>query len=195
MKTIRISIAALLLTATTALPSAAQQISRNKAWREAAKREARQLRAERQSADSVEHLKAADALARGEFVLEADRLRLKHGEEGTVGSTTNFVALHDGMATIQVSPSYSGGGSNGVGGITVEGTVSGIERSIDKQGAHHLTMNVSGTGVSAQAAIDLSAGNAGASATIIPNFNSFTMTPTGRIAPFAESTVFKGWAL
>ena len=72
MKTIRISIAALLLTATTALLSAAQQISRNKAWREAAKREARQLRAERQSADSVEHLKAADALARGEFVLEAD---------------------------------------------------------------------------------------------------------------------------
>lgn len=195
MKTIRISIAALLLTAITALPSAAQQISRNKVWREAAKREARQLRAERQSADSVEHLKAADALANGEFVLEADRLRLKHGEEGTVGSTTNFVALHDGIATIQVSPSYSGGGPNGVGGITVEGAVSGLERSIDKQGVCHLTMNVSGTGVSAQVAIDLSAGNAGASATIIPNFNSFTMTLIGRIVPFAESTVFKGRAL
>lgn len=195
MKTFRISVAALLLAATTAVPVTAQTQSRNKAWAQAAKHEARRLKAERLRADSLDFGKAAAALDHGEFVFEADRLRLKHGEQGEVDPTTNFIALHDGQATIQVSPSYNGGGPNGVGGITVEGTPSNIRHTVDKRSNHHYTMNVSGVGVSAQVAIDLGGGGCNASATVSPNFNSFTITVVGRLVPFAESDVFKGSAL
>lgn len=195
MKTFRISVAVLLLTATAAVPVTAQTQSRNKAWREAAKQEARRLKAEQRAVDSLDFLKAVAALDQGEFVLEAERLRLKHGQEGIVSTTTNFIALHDGQATIQVSPSYSGGGPNGVGGITVEGTPSNTVHSIDKRGNHHYAISVTGTGVSAQVTIDLAEGACNATATVSPNFNSFTTTLIGRLVPFAESDVFKGRAL
>lgn len=99
-------------------------------------------RQERHLMDSIVHIKAENALQRKEFVLESDELTLKHGEHGYVNSTTNFIALHDGRATVQISPFQSGGGPNGVGGITVEGTPTGLKMETDKKGITRLSMNV-----------------------------------------------------
>lgn len=103
-------------------------------------------RQERHLMDSIVHIKAENALQRKEFVLESDELTLKHGEHGYVNSTTNFIALHDGRATVQISPFQSGGGPNGVGGITVEGTPTGLKMETDKKGITRLSMNVTGNG-------------------------------------------------
>ena len=135
-------------------------------------------RQERHLMDSIVHIKAENALQRKEFVLESDELTLKHGEHGYVNSTTNFIALHDGRATVQISPFQSGGGPNGVGGITVEGTPTGL--------------NVTGNGISAQVTVTLSPSDNRATATIIPNFNSLNVTLDGQLVPFKESSVFKG---
>lgn len=99
-------------------------------------------RQERHLMDSIVHIKAENALQRKEFVLESDELTLKHGEHGYVNCTTNFIALHDGRATVQISPFQSGGGPNGVGGITVEGTPTGLKMETDKKGITRLSMNV-----------------------------------------------------
>lgn len=142
--------------------------------------------------DSIVHIKAENALQRKEFVLESDELTLKHGEHGYVNSTTNFIALHDGRATVQISPFQSGGGPNGVGCITVEGTPTGLKMETDKKGITRLSMNVTGNGISAQVTVTLSPSDNRATATIIPNFNSLNVTLDGQLVPFKESSVFKG---
>ena len=149
-------------------------------------------RQERHLMDSIVHKKAENALQRKEFVLESDELTLKHGEHGYVNSTTNFIALHDGRATVQISPFQSGGGPNGVGGITVEGTPTGLKMETDKKGITRLSMNVTGNGISAQVTVTLSPSDNRATATIIPNFNSLNVTLDGQLVPFKESSVFKG---
>ena len=126
-----------------------------------------------------------------EFVLESDELTLKHGEHGYVNSTTNFIALHDGRATVQISPFQSGGGPNGVGGITVEGTPTGLKMETDKKGITRLSMNVTGNGISAQVTVTLSP------RTTVPQQRlsqfQFSQCYIGRqLVPFKESSVFKG---
>lgn len=93
-------------------------------------------RQERHLMDSIVHIKAENALQRKEFVLESDELTLKHGEHGYVNSTTNFIALHDGRATVQISPFQSGGGPNGVGGYHSGRHSDRIENG-NRQERHH----------------------------------------------------------
>lgn len=164
-------------------------------WKDSVETARAMARQEQQLMDSLHHAKAAYALQSLEFVLESDELTLKHGERGYVNSTTNFIALHKGKATIQISPFYSASGPNGVGGITVEGTPSGLKIKTDKKGFIHLTMNVLGSGLSAQITLSLNPSDHRATATVLPNFNSFKVTLDGKLVPFAESTVFKGSSL
>ena len=174
----------------------AQEGKKSELWQWKDSIEAARLRArqERHLIDSVAHAKAVNALQRREFVLESDELTLKHGERGYVNSTTNFVALHDGKATVQISPFQSGGGPNGVGGITVEGMPTGLKMETDRKGVVRFSMNVTGNGISAQVIVALSPSDSRATATIIPNFNSLNATLDGQLVPFEESSVFKGTA-
>lgn len=174
----------------------AQEGKKSELWQWKDSIEAARLRArqERHLIDSVAHAKAVNALQRREFVLESDELTLKHGERGYVNSTTNFVALHDGKATVQISPFQSGGGPNGVGGITVEGMPTGLKLETDRKGVVRFSMNVTGNGISAQVIVALSPSDSRATATIIPNFNSLNATLDGQLVPFEESSVFKGTA-
>lgn len=177
-----------------ALQVNAQETRKNKLkeWKDSIEAVQKAVREERRMTDSLTHAKAIYALLNQNFVLESDELTLKHGEHGYVNSSTNFIALHKGLATIQVSPFYSGGGPNGVGGITVEGRPSGLKVETDKKGVTRLSMNVSGSGVSAQIVVTLNPTDNRATASILPNFNSLNVTLEGRLVPFKESTVYKG---
>lgn len=174
----------------------AQEGKKSELWQWKDSIEAARLRARQEQylIDSVAHAKAVNALQRREFVLESDELTLKHGERGYVNSTTNFVALHDGKATVQISPFQSGGGPNGVGGITVEGMPTGLKLETDRKGVVRFSMNVTGNGISAQVIVALSPSDSRATATIIPNFNSLNATLDGQLVLFEESSVFKGTA-
>ena len=125
-------------------------------------------RAERREAraayDSLNFEKSLKALNDLNFVLEADRIIFKRGESVYVSPTVNFISVTDDKAIVQVSPVSSGGGPNGVGGVTVEGEPSNINLRTDRHG------NV----------------------TITPNLNSARLTLTGSIATPEESVVFKG---
>ena len=134
--------------------------------------------------DSINYKNAVSAL-------EADQLLFKRGGTAFVSSNTNFVSLSDNRAIVQVAP-FNGGGPNGVGGITVEGSASNVKVQTDKKGNTTLSMNVMGTGISATVNIFLFKGSNYASVVISPNYNSNRITLRGRLVPKEYSTVFKG---
>lgn len=146
-------------------------------------------------ADSLAYVQAKAALVNRDFVLEATSVTFNNGETSFVNSITNFISLKGNKAVVQISPSNYASGPNGVGGVTVEGTVSGVEIKTDKKGGTALTMNVMGIGINAQVEVYMYPGSNGATATVYPNFNSNTLWVQGTLVPYENSDVFKGSSL
>ena len=145
--------------------------------------------------DSIAGLQAGDAINNASFVLEADAVTFRRGTRVFVNSTTNFISVKDGRAVVQVSPSYSYSGPNGVGGITVDGKVSDVRVSEDKKGSIHYSMNVTGIMISARVDIVIIADSSKAYATVTPNFSSNTVRLDGRIVPYSLSGTVEGMSL
>lgn len=146
-------------------------------------------------ADSIESRISQAAVMDASFVLEADAVTFKRGTRVQVNSATNFISVKDGRAVVQVSPSYFYSGPNGVGGITVDGTVSGVTVKTDKKGNIRYSMNVTGVGISARVDISLRDDSTFAYAVVSPNFNSNTIRMDGRIVPYSRSRVIEGRSL
>ena len=142
--------------------------------------------------DSIHHAEAMEAVNARKFTLEADQVVFKYGQTAYVTSNTNFVSVDGENAVVQVAFNVPVSGPNGLGGVTVDGSVSSYEVEKDKRGNLLLTMNVMGTGISARVDITLYKGSNEASVTITPNFNSNRMTLSGQIVPIEKSKVFKG---
>lgn len=145
--------------------------------------------------DSLAGQQAALSLQQAAFVLEADAVTFKRGTRVQVNSTTNFISVKGNRAVVQVSPSYFAAGPNGLGGVTVDGTVSGVKVSTDKRGNIHYSMNVTGIGISARVDIVITAGSNYAYAVVMPNFNSNSVRLDGRIVPYSLSRSVEGMSL
>ena len=157
-------------------------------------RESMSPNGQKEREDSLNFVRAVEAIEKLDFVLEANRLTFKRGQSVFVNSTTNFVALQDEHATVQVAPFYGGGGPNGVGGTTLDGRASNIILRTDKKGNVTLTMSVMGTGLSATVSISMAKGSNRASVTVNPNFHSNRVTLDGVLIPSSQSNMFKGRA-
>jgi hypothetical protein len=124
MKSILILTAALMLT----MPAAAQELS---------KKEQRKLNKELKKEQKAKEAEAKAAVVQlmveqQRFVLEADRLRDKRGSTVNVPSTLNFIAVDSLDGVLQIgSNAYVG--LNGVGGITLEGSVTGYEFKLNER--------------------------------------------------------------
>lgn len=143
----------------------------------------------------IDHNVSAAALEQLKFVLEADRIVFKYGQNVYVNSNTNFVSLYDDEAAVQISPMNAHPGFNGIGGITLDGHASDIKVTRDKKNNLRLSMNVMGVAISARVDILLYSGSDQAYVTITPNFNSNRIELIGRIVPFELSEVFKGTSI
>ena len=146
-------------------------------------------------ADSIAGVQAAAAVQNRDFVLEADQVTFKNGYTVFVDSNTTFISVKGNRAVVQISPSNFASGPNGVGGVTVDGSISGMQRMVDKKGNTTISFNVTGIGINAQIEIYMSPGTNSASATIYPNFNSNTVWVEGNIVPYENSGVFEGMSL
>lgn len=156
----------------------------------------RQERKELQdSLDMAYFREAKRAIENKDFVLEADKVIFKYGQIAYVTSNTNFVALKGDKAVVQVAFNIPVSGPNGLGGVTVQGSASDIKTSTDKKGNMILSMNVMGTGISAQVNISLTYGTNQADVDILPNFNSNHLTLSGRLLPMEKANVFQGTTL
>ena len=145
--------------------------------------------------DSIAGVQAAVAVQNRDFVLEANQVTFKNGNTVFVNSTTTFISVKGNRAVVQISPSNFSSGPNGVGGVTVDGTISGMQRMVDKKGRVTVSFNVTGIGINAQVEIYMVPGTNRASATIYPNFKSNTVWIEGNIVPYSSSNVFEGNSL
>lgn len=127
------------------------------------------------------------------FVLEADRLRDKRGNQVNVNSNLNFVACDSLTAVIQIGQnSYVG--RNGVGGITVEGSVGNYEFSFnEKNSVYTVRFNIRAT-----------TGNYDVSMTCFPDGRADALVSSswpgklnysGFLVPPVQSRVYKGTSL
>ena len=135
---------------------------------------------------------ARQAIENKAFTLEADRVIFKRGRNAFVSSNTNFVMVDGDKSSVQVAFNIPASGPNGLGGVTVEGSVSGYKKTIDKRGTIHLEFNVMGNGISAQVFVTMPKGTSNASVEISPNFNSNRLTLNGVVLPIRKSHVFQG---
>lgn len=162
--------------------------------------EARELTREEKKAlqerlDSLLYVDAETAIENKAFTLEADQVVFKYGQTAFVSSNTNFVAVNGEDAAVQVAFNIPASGLNGLGGVTVDGTISRYETRKDKKGDLFISMDVMGTGISARVDISMRRGSNRASVTISPNFNSNRLTLNGVVLPKERSSVFKGSTL
>ena len=145
--------------------------------------------------DSVLWDEALIAVKDTAFTLEADKVVFKYGQIAYVNSNTNFVSVNKDNAIVQVAFNVPFAGPNGIGGVTVQGSVSGYKIQTDKKGTTLVTMNVMGVGISAQIWITMYQGSHDASVEILPNFSSQRLTLNGVILPLHKSTVYQGRTL
>ena len=145
--------------------------------------------------DSIASVQVRAALRNQDFVLEADNVSFRNGMTRFVNSTTNFISVKGNRAVVQISPSDFASGPNGVGGVTVDGMISGQEVRVNQKGMVTFSMNVMGIGINAQVEIYMYPGSNRASATVYPNFNSNTVWLDGVIVPYESSDVIEGSSL
>jgi glucose/arabinose dehydrogenase len=189
-----IAMLAIVLTGLSATDLCAQserkiEEAKRKAARDA---ERAKIKAEENAESMAAYQLAIQALQAGQFVLEADQAVLPNGITKYVDSDTNFIMVNGDNGTVQTSSNSGYLGPNGLGGVTLDGIVSGTQLSDDKHNNIYYSFNIQGVGISAQVFISLSEGSNSASATINPNFNSNTLTLNGNLVPLSESQVFKG---
>ena len=164
------------------------------ARREALKKEREARKALETQQDSVAYLQAIEAMKAGTFVLEADYVSVPNGNVRYVSSNTNYVQVDNGKGVVQTAFSnfaYNPG-PNGLGGVTVEGTISGLQMKDDKDGNYYYSYTIQGIAISASVFITLTGGTNQASVMISPNFNNNNMTMTGHLLPLSESEVYQG---
>ena len=156
------------------------------------KRARQQMKAEQDALDRQAFDEARQAIEAREFVLEADQVVFKRGSSAYVSSNTNFIAVQGNKAVVQVAFDIPVSGPNGLGGVTVSGSASDYKQSVDKKGNIRVSMNVIGTGISAQVYINLPNGSNQASVDISPNFHSNRISLRGELLPLSKANVFQG---
>lgn len=142
--------------------------------------------------DSAFNAEAIQAINDTAFTIEADQVMFKRGYTAHVTASTNFIAVRGDNAIVQVAFNVPVSGFNGLGGITVEGSISRYEVNKDKKGNVFVRMGVMGKGISAQLFISLWKGANKATVSIQPNFNSNKLTLSGMMWKPERSNVFKG---
>jgi len=124
------------------------------------------------------------------FVFEADQIMDRNGKTYPANSSINFIILDSNKVVFQLG-SASMIGVNGVGGITIEGTVSSIKiNRNEKNGYYYIIMKVESKLGFYDMQIDISP--LGASRAKITTSNHKEIGYSGEIIPLAESRIHQG---
>lgn len=188
------------LTLCVANATFAQSKKMTKAEREAAWRAERMKKraaeeAREASEDSLAFVQAIDAIRNGSWALEASNITFRNGVTRFVTESTNYVSVNNGQGVVQTAFNNANVYSpNGLGGVTLEGAVSGERMSRDKEGNVYYSYTIQGSNISAIVYVTIAANSNQASARIDPNFSGNTMTMNGYIYPYSTAGVFQGTA-
>lgn len=187
-------LAAMLLVSFSGIAQA-QSSKRNaeiQARKENRKIEKQEQRALETIQDSLAFNAAVQALKSQSFVLEATNVVFRNGLTRFVSSNTNFVSVNNGEGIVQTAFNNFIYSPNGIGGVTVQGTVSGVRWNQDKDGNIYYDFNIQGIAISATISIVLTGGTNQASVNINPNYSGNTLMMTGNLVPYDNSNIFQG---
>ncbi len=158
--------------------------------------EIRKLKKEQEKEDKrIEREKLAELTKRiiekRQFVIQSDYLSDRYGVRVPVSSTINFVMVDSADATMQVGSSYSPG-YNGVGGITVDGSITDFNvRTVGRrEDAFNITMMVH----SAAGTYDISmmvSPDGNANVNIRSNWPG-QLNYHGKLVPLSAARIYKG---
>lgn len=165
---------------------------REKAWRIERQRQRAEARAMELRQDSMAYQTALSALKEGNWVLEANNINFPSGITRFVSSSTNYIGCNSGQGTIQTAYTNFTYSPNGLGGITVQGDVSGVRMTTDKDGNAYCSFNIQGSAVSATVSMTLTGGTNQCSAIITPNFTGQPIMFDGYLVPYDQATIFQG---
>ena len=166
---------------------------REAAWRADRLKKRAAERAREESEDSLAFVQAIEAIRSGSWALEASNITFRNGVTRFVTESTNYISVNNGQGVVQTAFNNANVYSpNGLGGITLEGTVSGERMSRDKEGNVYYSYTIQGANISAIVYVTIAANSNEASARIDPNFSGNTMTMNGYIYPYSTAGVFQG---
>lgn len=191
-------IAAIALMVCFQIEAVAQRDKMSKAEREAAWRAERLKKraaekAKIADADSVAFTQAVAALQSGSWALEASNITFNNGITRFVTSSTNYVAVNAGEGTVQTAFNNSNINSpNGLGGVTLEGSVWGERMGKDENGNIFYSFSIQGSGISAVVYVTLTAGTNQASASVNANYSGNRMVFNGYLYPYSSAGIFEG---
>lgn len=165
---------------------------REKQWRTERELRRAENRALETQQDSAAFDQALQALKNGNWVLEANNVNFSNGIMRFVSSTTNYISCEDDECTIQTAFNNFTYSPNGLGGVTLQGDISGQRMSTDRDGNVYYSFNVQGSAVSATVYLTLTGGTNQASAMVNPNFTGHSMSFDGYLLPYDQASIFQG---
>lgn len=161
--------------------SAQQNTQQNEDSSKASKKE------KREAALTQQFQEKAALVESKRFVLEADFLINKEGEQISVSSVLNFIMVDSNMAVIQVG-SNVGLGPNGSGGITAKGNITSwdVDKN-EKKKSVNVRMNVNTSLGFFSVSMFIPAGN-----NTTAKLSPATLDFVGKLVPLEKSIVYEG---
>lgn len=137
-------------------------------------------------------MNTSEALKAGQFVLKADQLRGRWGPVVHVDPTINFVAVSGKEAYVQIAPPYAGPGLNGLGGITLRGTVTSMNVDRGKNsGSYNIIINIVGTPENLTVVMNMNKTGEMASASVHTNWGD-RLDMYGSFYPWTGKETYEG---
>lgn len=141
--------------------------------------------------DSIEHVITLETLQSRRYMVTADKLSFSRGKTLHVYPSTNFLLVSGDSATYQIAPA-NGGGFNGVGGITVDGTVSNYKERFSAKGEAFITFTLLGSGCSVDVSINLPKQGKSATVRAQASLAKYSSTLYGDVMPLDPTQVVHG---
>jgi hypothetical protein len=151
-------------------------------------------RKEKKEADrayQIANFKAIDTLLQNKtYVLEAEYLQNRLGDQIPVARNINFVRVNSDQVILQTGNNFDPG-YNGVGGVTAEGTLNNYKVTSDEKKLNHTVFFSTTTQIGTYDIILRIDSDAHATATIT-GFSRGSLTYRGNLVALYNSRVFKG---
>ena len=185
MKTLIVTLFAALVIGSTVY---AQDIS-NEEWRNMSKKERKEYRMKVRVEQQEKTMQILESRA---WVLEAHTIQDRYGSSAPIIPSLNFVGVDGENSTVQLGSSGEIGW-NGVGGITVEGTVRQYKLIEGKKAGSGANLRIEIMGVSAgHVSMIINVSADGAATAMLSDTYGEKLTYRGQIVPLSESRVYKG---
>ncbi len=154
-------------------------------------------KAERALLDSVANAIAAARLDSCSFLIPARSLQIGAGRVNNVtNEVTNFICADAGKGMFQLASMRGNrAGANGMGGITLEGTLTLRKQSRDRRGNRQWEYSLGTTLGTCRILVDLPAASAVARVYVQGAFTSGSFTLTGAVEPYDRTSVAVGRTL